>query len=106
MPRHEAEAEAPVADEGFDHREASAGQVGRAEQPATDIFPCLGVPERQLAGCGHLGANTGNLGPLQGRDKVLWSLDPAVRQARGISHADQALPASLQGVGDLAAEAS
>ena len=55
LPGYEAEAEAPVANEGFDHREAPAGEVGRAEQPATDIVPRLGWSERQLA-CGGVDA--------------------------------------------------
>ncbi len=51
--------------------------------------------------CGHLGADAGDLGTLQCRDQVLRALDPAVRQAGGISHADQILPAPFQRVGNL-----
>ena len=79
LPRYETEGEASVAHEGFDHRKASAGEIGGADQLAADIFARLGRSERQPARSGNGLADTRDLGAFKG-DQILGALDPPVRQ--------------------------
>ena len=51
LPRYEVEAEAPVINKSFDHGETPAGETGRADEGAADIFadrPSFGPNDNRL----------------------------------------------------------
>ena len=65
LPGDETEAQAAIAAEALDHGETPAGELGRADELAADIFAGPGLLKGEAAFGGHRPADSGGFGALQ-----------------------------------------